>query len=93
MWGAGRVNDLAKRLLAEKRINDFYEDALRENAGFEGDELAERLKEYTPVDERQLLLLWEAQYAEDYGREPRRFVDFVAQIILDFSVEDEGRLE
>jgi hypothetical protein len=70
------VNDLAKWLLVEKRIDDFYEAASRENAGFEGDELAEHLKESIPLDERQLLLLWEAQYAAEYGRELRQFAHF-----------------
>lgn len=85
------MNDLAKRLLAEKLIDDFYEDELREKVGFKGDKLADCLKQYIPADKRQLLLLWEAQYAEEYGRELRRFADFVAQMILDFSDENEGQ--
>lgn len=76
------MNELAKRLLAEKLVDDFYDEDVREDAVSVGDELSEQLKTMIPVDKRELLLLWEAQCAEGCGQELRRFADFVARIIL-----------
>jgi len=78
------VNELARKLLAEKLVDDFYEDKLREDAESVGDELSEQLKGLIPVDKRELLLLWEAQCAEGCGNELRRFADFVARMMLEY---------
>lgn len=79
------MNELARRLLAEKLMDDFYEDDFRENTESGGDELAEQLKKLIPEDKRELPLLWETQCAEGCGKELRRFADFVARVILESS--------
>jgi len=81
--GASKVNQLARKLLAEKLVDDFYEDDVRVNTEAGGDELAEQLKELIPADKREMFLLWEAQCAEGCGQELRRFADYVARMILE----------
>ncbi|KYP81981.1 hypothetical protein AYJ22_15710 [Ferroacidibacillus organovorans] len=80
------MNELAKKLLAEKLVDDFYEEDVRENTGPGEDELSEQLKMLIPADKRELLLLWEAQCAEGCGQELRRFADFVARMILEYRI-------
>ena len=79
------MNELARKLLAEKLVDDFYEEDVQRIAGSGGDELAEQIEEIIPTDKRELLFLWEAQCAESCGQELRRFADFVARIILEFA--------
>lgn len=78
------MNELARKLLAEKLVDDFYDEDVQRIVGSGGDELAEQLKGLIPMDKRELLLLWEAQCAEGCGQELRRFADFVARMILEF---------
>lgn len=79
------MSELARRLLAEKLIDDFYEDDVRGAGPLEKDGLTEQLKTLIPSDKRELLFLWEAQCAEECGRELRRFADYVARAMLEFS--------
>lgn len=79
------MNELARKLLAEKLVDDFYEDDFRENTDSSEDELEEQLKGLIPADKREMLLLWEAQCAEGCGQELRRFANYVARIILEFA--------
>jgi len=81
--GASTVNELARKLLVEKLVDDFYEGDVRVNTEAGGDELAEQLKELIPADKREMLLLWEAQCSEGCGQELRRFADYVARMILE----------
>ena len=77
------MSELARRLLAEKLIDDFYEDDVRGAEPLEKDGLTEQLKTLIPSDKRELLFLWEAQCAEECGRELRRFADYVARAMLE----------
>ena len=58
------MSELARRLLAEKLIDDFYEDDVRGAEPLEKDRLTEQLKTLIPSDKRELLFLWEAQCAD-----------------------------
>lgn len=76
---------LARQLLAEKLIDDFYEEHSQSNARQceEPDVLGEALKAALSKDKQVLLLEWEAQCAENCGAELREFADFVAHLLLD----------
>lgn len=76
---------LASRLLAEKLIDDFYEEdviANQRNGEPATDALTEELKSLLPTDSHALLFRWEAQCAETCEKELRRFARFVAGTIL-----------
>ncbi|MCE5361570.1 MAG: hypothetical protein JJ714_11510 [Acidithiobacillus sp.] len=79
---------LARKLLAEKLIDDFYEEQLHTNAQNtkEPDELTELLKVALAEDKHELLFRWEARCAENCGAELRKFANFVAQLMLDKTV-------
>ncbi|MCY0895531.1 MAG: hypothetical protein OWS03_04390 [Alicyclobacillaceae bacterium] len=49
------MNELARRLLAEKLVDDFSEDDVQRISESGEDELTEKLKELIPVDKRELL--------------------------------------
>ncbi|QSO52800.1 hypothetical protein JZ785_02400 [Alicyclobacillus curvatus] len=77
--------ELASRLLAEKLIDDFYEeDGRREPGGAEApeDPLTEALKSRLSTDDYALLFRWQAQCTETCEAELRRFARFVADMIL-----------
>lgn len=91
---------LARQLLAEKLIDDFYEEHLQSNASLseEPDVLGEKLKAALSKDKHVLLLQWEAQCAESCGAELRDFANFVAHLMLDginteFTFEDKAGSE
>ena len=75
--------ELAKQLLAEKLIDDFYEAHLdtKESQDEKPDVLGEQLKAVLPKEKQILLLQWEAQCAEGCGAELRDFADFVANLL------------
>lgn len=76
---------LANRLLAEKLIDDFYEEeGTKGNESVESttDALTEELKSLLPTDSHALLFRWEAQCAETCGKELRRFAQFMADTLL-----------
>lgn len=76
---------LASRLLAEKLIDDFYEeDGRRKSGGVEApeDPLTEALKSRLSTDDHVLLFRWEALCTETFEAELRRFARFVADMIL-----------
>lgn len=76
---------LASQLLAEKLIDDFYEEDGTKGNGSTGskeDALTEELKSLLPADSHALLFRWEAQCAETCEQELRRFAKFMADIIL-----------
>jgi len=81
--GALTVNELARKLLSEKLVDDFYEEDVQTSAEEGEDELAEQIKELIPAEKRELLFLWEAQRAENCGQELRQFADYVARMILE----------
>jgi len=77
-------------------MEEFYEEHLQ-NEQLEsqvGESLAEQLKALLPMTEWQLLLSWEAEYAERCGQELRQFAKFMASILLTSPCceEDEGGL-
>ncbi len=76
------LNQIAKQLLAEKLIDDFYEEYEQLGRGLNTENLAERLKALLPVDQHELLYRWEAAYAERCGEELRQFADYVAGILM-----------
>lgn len=75
---------IAKQLLAEKLIDDFYEDYARrgEQNSRSQEDLLKQLKEFLPADQHELLHRWEAECAQTRGNELRQFADFVADILL-----------
>ena len=75
---------IAKKLLAEKLIDDFYEEYARggEQDSLTPENLAERLKAFLPTDQHELLYRWEAECVETCGSELRQFADFVAGILM-----------
>ncbi|KYP79827.1 hypothetical protein [Ferroacidibacillus organovorans] len=75
---------IAKKLLAEKLIDDFYEEYARggEQNSLTQQDLADRLKAFLPTDQHEWLYRWEAECVETCGRELWRFADFVAGILM-----------
>lgn len=75
---------LARTLLAEKLIDDFYEDDLRPRRSLDEvkKEWTQELKHLLPEERWNLLFLWEAQTVEECGKEFRRFAYFVASLIM-----------
>lgn len=83
---------VVKKLLAEKLIDDFYEEYARteeKESPHEGN-LMESLKALLAVNHHDLLYRWEAQCAENGGRELRQFADFVAWILMTAHRHEEG---
>lgn len=75
--------ELACRLLAEKLIDDFYEeDGRRKSGEAPEDPLTEALKSRLSTDDHALLFRWEALCTETCEAELRRFARFVADMIL-----------
>lgn len=68
---------VAKQLLAEKLNDDFFEEYVRngEQTSPTQENLADRLKTFLPTDQHELLYRWEAECAENCGRELRQFAD------------------
>ena len=73
---------IAKQLLAEKLIDDFWEEYAQAGKPQNTENLLERLKALVPVEQLDLLYLWEAQCAENSCQELRQFSEFVAGILL-----------
>ena len=75
---------IARKLLSEKLIDDFYEEYARieEKESPHESSLMERLKALLPVDLHDLLFRLEAEYSENFGQELRQFADFVAGILV-----------
>jgi len=86
---------IAKQLLAEKLVDDFYEEYSRsgQHEPQSRESLTERLKALLPVEHRELLFRWEAEYAEDCGWELRQFAAFVAGILMTNPRHEEGEVE
>lgn len=76
--------ELARTLLAEKLIDDFYEDDLRPHTSLDEvkKEWTEELKHLLPEEKWNLLFIWEAQTVEECGKELRRFANFVAKLLM-----------
>ncbi len=73
---------IARRLLTEKLIDDFYDEH-----GFIGkpantENFMERMKALLPAEQHDLLYRWEAAYAERCGEELRQFADYVAEVLM-----------
>ena len=82
---------IAKQLLAEKLIDDFYEDARSaKQEPQNGESLTERLKALLPTEYHEIFYRWEAECAENCGRELRKFADFVAGILMMNHRHEEG---
>ena len=83
--------DMAKKLLAEKLVDDFYENGGRdrEQEPISKSDLTEQLKVLLPVDKHALLYRWEAECAENCGQELRQFADFVASILIECNFSGE----
>ena len=77
--------ELARKLLAEKLVDDFYENRVVEGHVEHANviDLADQLKALLSVDHHALLYRWEAEYAEISGFELRRFADFVASMLME----------
>lgn len=75
---------IAKKLLAEKLIDDFYEDYVRggEQNSITQENLVQQLKVLLPIDQHELLYRWETECVEICGHELRQFADFVAGILV-----------
>ena len=73
---------IAKQLLAEKLIDDFYEEYAQAGKPLNTENLVEQMKALLPTEQHELFYRWEAVCAERYGEELRQFVDFVAGILM-----------
>ena len=73
---------IVKQLLAEKLIDDFYDEHESVGKSEITENLLERLKAVLPAEQHDLLFRWEAVYAERCGEELRQFADFVAGILM-----------
>ncbi|TDY40454.1 hypothetical protein C7445_1214 [Alicyclobacillus sacchari] len=84
---------IGKQLLAENLIDDFYEDHIRNDGGepLNKSTLDERLKELLPPDQHDLLYRWEAECAENCGRELREFAGFCAGILMSNPCHEENK--
>ena len=83
MSGSGwQLSQIAKQLLAEKLIDDFYDEYEQIGKPQITEILVERLKALLPADQHELLYRWEAVWAERCGEELRQFADFVAGILM-----------
>ena len=76
------MNQIAKQLLAEKLIDDFYEEYVQAGKPQNIENLAERLKALLPAEQHELLYRWEAVCAEHGGEELRQFANYVAGVML-----------
>lgn len=87
--------ELARRLLAEKLIDDFYEDDLRPRGAMDESKNArtEELKQLLPVGKWDLLFLWESQTVEECANELRRFADFVSRLLMEGVLFQPDRME
>ncbi len=83
---------IARTLLSEKLIDDFYDEFPRDNGRELPHEssLMEHLKALLPAEHHDLLFRWEAQCVENGGRELRQFADFVAGILMTNHRHEEG---
>ncbi len=75
---------LAQQLLAEKMVDDFYENYARARKSGLPDRssLTERLKAVVPSDQHDLLFRWEAECNERCGQELREFAHYVAGLLI-----------
>lgn len=85
---------IARRLLAEKLIDDFYEQSIdtrqeeQTDLSLSTQHLTEQLKSLLPDHQQELLFRWEAQCNEICSLELRRFAAFVAEILV--TLEDQA---
>jgi len=88
------MRTIATQLLAEKLIDDFYEQSVGTRQAEQTDlslstqHLTEQLKSLLPNDQQELLFRWEAQCNEICSIELRRFAAFVAEMLI--TVEDQA---
>ena len=73
---------IAKQLLAEKLIDDFYEEYAQAGKPKITENLAQRLKALLPTEQHELFYRWEAAYAERCGEELRQFADYAAEVLM-----------
>ncbi len=73
---------LAKRLLAEKLIEDFYDGYESVRTHENAENFMERLKAVLPTEEHELLERWETANAERCGAELRQFADYVSGVLM-----------
>ena len=73
---------IAKQLLAEKLIDDFYEEYAQAGKPQNTENLLERLKALLPAEQHELFYHWEAVCAEHCGEELRQFADFVVGVLM-----------
>lgn len=71
---------MAKRLLAEKLIDNFYDEC--EPMIPQKENIMERLKTLLSTEHHDLLDRWEEIYAERWSEELKRFADYVAEILM-----------
>jgi len=94
LFGGESMCSIARRLLAEKLIDDFYEQSggIRQeeqtDLSLSTQHLTEQLQSLLPDDQQELLFQWEAQCNEICSLELRRFAAFVAEILV--TLEDQA---
>ena len=82
--------EMARKLLAEKLVDDFYKDDRWEQEPVSQTDLTEQLKAILPVDQYELLFRWKAECAENCGQELRQFADFVARMLMECKPDGEA---
>ncbi len=81
---------IAKQLLAEKLIDDFYDEYVHYRESQNTENLLERLKALLPTEHHEIFYRLEVEYAENGGQELRQFSEFVAGILLSGNCREEG---
>ncbi|KYP79538.1 hypothetical protein [Ferroacidibacillus organovorans] len=75
---------IAKQLLAEKLIDDFYEAYARggQQKSRPQEDLVEQLKARLPTDQHAWLYRWEAECVETCTHELQQFANFIADLLM-----------
>ena len=81
---------IAKELLAEKLIDDFYSEYAQCRESQNTENLLERLKALLPTEHHEIFYRLESKYADNCGQELRRFSEFVAGILMTNHRHEEG---
>ena len=74
--------DIAKQLLAEKLLDNYYETNVVSKRSHISGNLLDQLKELLPSNKHELLEQWESLSAERCGEELLQFAFFVAEIFM-----------
>jgi hypothetical protein len=73
---------IARRLLAEKLIDDFYNECVSVRTQRNAESFMERLKAVLPTEQHEVLDRFEEDYAERCEAELRQLAEYVAGVMM-----------